>query len=306
MSVSSLNENVKLLYQAIKQELAAQLQFLPDKPEETLDSTAHALWHAAAGEPMSAALALQTSLSSLNTNQQLQLQKLIQQRLDGTPLSHLTGRQHFMGLEMLATPEALVPRRETELLARTAIELAQEMGSQQPQVKVVDVCTGSGNVALAIAKHVVNAQIYAADLSADAVALAQRNAAHLQLASRMEFRAGDLLAPFDTPEFLGQVDVLTCNPPYISSAKVEQMHTEISAHEPHLAFDGGPFGIAILMRLLQEAPRFVRSGGWLAFEVGLGQGPAMYKRLVKNPTFVQVRMLQDAAGDVRVIAARLA
>lgn len=293
------------LYQQLRQELAVRLQFLPDKPEETLDSTAHALWHAAAGAPVSAVLALESPLSVLDVAQQQRLRELTQQRLDGIPLSHITGRQHFMGVEMLATPEALVPRRETELLARTAIELVQQLGANQPSVKVIDVCTGSGNVALAIARHVANAQVYAADLSEDAVALAVRNAAHLQLAARTEFRAGDLLAPFDTPEFLGKIDVLTCNPPYISSAKVEQMHSEISAHEPHLAFDGGPFGVAILMRLLQEAPRFVRSGGWLAFEVGLGQGPAMLKRMEKNPAFAQVRALQDDVGDMRALAACL-
>ncbi len=298
--------SVAPLYQQIKQQLAASLQFLPDKPEETLDSTAHALWHAAAGKPLSAVLAAQTPLTELDSNQQQRLHEFVQQRLQGIPLSHLTGRQHFMGLELLSTPEALVPRHETELLARTAIELAQQLGAQQALVQVIDVCTGSGNVALAIAHHVAGARVHAADLSEEAVALAKRNAAHLQLADRAEFRAGDLLAPFDSPEFLGKIDVLTCNPPYISSAKVEQMHSEISAHEPHLAFDGGPFGVAILMRLLQEAPRFVRSGGWLAFEVGLGQGPAMLKRLEKNPAFAETRALHDAVGDVRAIAARLA
>ena len=294
------------LYIALKQQLAAHLQFLPDKPEETLDSTLHALWHAAAGIPLSAVAALEKPLRALTSAEEIRLRELVRQRLDGIPLSHLIGRQHFMGLEMLATPEALVPRRETELLARAAIELAQQIGAQQATVKVIDVCTGSGNVALAIANHVANAQVYGADLSADAVALAKRNAAHLQLNARAEFRAGDLLTPFDAPEFIGQIDLLTCNPPYISSAKVEHMHQEIANHEPSLAFDGGPFGVAILMRLLQEAPRFVRGGGWLAFEVGLGQGPAMRKRMEKNSAFAQVRALQDAAGDVRALAARFA
>jgi len=113
-------------------------------------------------------------------------------------------------------------------------------------------------------------QVYAADLSEDAVALARENARHLQLHSRTEFGAGDLLAPFDKPELHGTIDLLTCNPPYISSAKVDHMHQEIAAHEPHLAFDGGPFGVNILMRLLQDAPRFLNHNGWLAFEVGLG------------------------------------
>jgi release factor glutamine methyltransferase len=123
------------------------------------------------------------------------------------------------------------------------------------------------------------------------------------LQGRTEFRAGDLLAPFDTSDFHGSIDLLTCNPPYISSAKVDQMHGEIARHEPHLAFDGGPFGVAILMRLLQDAPRFLRPGAWLGFEVGLGQGPAMAKRLEKSGC-AQVKSLTDGAGAIRALFAR--
>jgi release factor glutamine methyltransferase len=228
----------------------------------------------------------------------------MQRRLAGVPLAHLTHRQRFVDMEMLAGSEALVPRRETELLARAGIDLARQIATRQASVRVVDVCTGSGNVALAIACHVSVAKVFAADLSEEAVTLARRNAEHLKLQARTEFRAGDLLAPFDTSDFHGTVDVLTCNPPYISSAKVEQMHGEISQHEPHLAFDGGPFGVAILMRLLQDAPRFIRPGGWLAFEVGLGQGPAMAKRLEKLARVTEVRPLSDEHGAIRALVAR--
>ena len=292
------------LYQTLLEALAKQLRFLPDKPEETPDSTLQALWHTAAGAPLSAVLAARTPLPQLDAGQERNLREYVRQRLAGAPLAHITGRQHFMGVDLLASGAALVPRHETELLARAAIELAREIGAGQPEVSVVDACTGSGNVALAVAHAVPNARVYGADLSEAAVALARRNAAHLNLGARAEFRAGDLLAPFDAPEFLGLVDVLTCNPPYISTAMVGQMHSEIAAHEPHMAFDGGPFGVAILMRLLQEAPRFLRSGGWLVFEVGLGQGPAMRKRLDKHGAFVETRALSDAAGDVRALAAR--
>jgi release factor glutamine methyltransferase len=207
-------------------------------------------------------------------------------------------------MEMLAGPGALVPRRETELLARTAIDLAREIAQRQGAVRVMDVCTGSGNVALAVAHHVPAANVFAADLSEEAVALARLNAAHLGLETRAKFSAGDLLAPFDTPEFHGSIDVLTCNPPYISSGKVEQMHGEISKHEPRLAFDGGAFGVNILMRLLQDAPRFLKPGAWLAFEVGLGQGPAMAKRLEKVVGVTLVQPLKDSRGDVRALSAR--
>lgn len=292
------------LYRELRTQLDAAVRFLPDKPEETVDSTLNALWHCAAGTPVSAEQALLRPLRELDDAQRQRLLDLLQCRIEGVPLSHLTGRQQFMGLEMLAGPQALVPRKETELLAQTALELARELASQQRALTVLDVCTGCGNIALALAHHIDSARVHAADLSEDAVALARRNAAQLGLDARVEFRAGDLLAPFDSETFLGKVDLLTCNPPYISSAKVEQLPGEIGSFEPHLAFDGGPFGVAILMRLLQEAPRFLRAGGWLAFELGLGQGPALLKRLEKNPHFSTVRARQDAAGDIRAIAAR--
>jgi len=288
------------MYARLRDRLAAGAAALPDKPEETPDTTLRALWFLAAGQPKSVVAAASGDLPSLDRERSERLQALIEQRLAGVPLAHLTGRQHFLGLEMLAGAEALVPRRETELLGRAAIELAHAT----PAAMAVDVCTGCGNIALAIARHVPQANVFAADLSADAIALARRNADHLGLAARVDFRTGDLLAPFDTPEFLGRVDLLTCNPPYISSGKVGQMAAEIAAHEPSLAFDGGPLGVTILMRLLQDAPRFLKPGGWLAFEVGLGQGPALARRLKAANSYKEVRELTDENGAVRAILAR--
>jgi release factor glutamine methyltransferase len=171
------------------------------------------------------------------------------------------------------------------------------------KVVVVDVCTGSGNLALALAFHAPMAQVYASDISGEAVALARRNALHLQLQDRVEIREGDLLAPFDDPSFHGQVDLLVCNAPYISSGKVDAMPQEIVGHEPRVAFDGGPFGIRIVERLMREAPKFLRSGGCLAFEVGLGQGPAFLKRLSTNKRYSRLRSFGDGAGAVRAIVA---
>jgi len=291
-------------YAELLERIARTLTFLPDKPEETPESTLRALWFTAAGSPRSAEAAMGGDLPPLEETGRSRLLALLDRRFSGVPLAHLTERQRFVDMEMLAGPGALVPRRETELLARTAIDLAREIAQRQGAVRVMDVCTGSGNVALAVAHHVPAANVFAADLSEEAVALARLNAAHLGLEARATFSAGDLLAPFDTPEFHGSIDVLTCNPPYISSGKVEQMHGEISKHEPRLAFDGGAFGVNILMRLLQDAPRFLKPGAWLAFEVGLGQGPAMAKRLEKVVGVTLVHPLKDSRGDVRALSAR--
>jgi release factor glutamine methyltransferase len=291
-------------YPELLERITSTLTFLPDKPEESPESTLRALWFTAAGSPRSAEAAMGGDLPLLDEAGRSRLLGMLDRRFSGVPLAHLTERQRFVDMEMLAGPGALVPRRETELLARTAIDLAREIAQRQAVVRVMDVCTGSGNVALAVAYHVPAANVFAADLSEEAVALARLNAAHLGLEARAQFRAGDLLAPFDAPEFHGSIDVLTCNPPYISSAKVEQMHGEISKHEPRLAFDGGAFGVNILMRLLQDAPRFLKPGAWLAFEVGLGQGPAMAKRLEKVVGVTQVHPLKDGRGDVRALSAR--
>jgi release factor glutamine methyltransferase len=291
-------------YETLRERVAGQLMFLPDKPEETVDSTLRALWFAAAGMPRSAQLSMLGELPRLDSQQQELLERFVARRIDGVPLAHISERQRFMDMEMLAGPEALVPRKETELLAHTAVRLAREIASQRGKVCVVDVCTGSGNVALAIAHHVPQARIFAADISEAAIGLAQRNADELAFSDRVEFRAGDLLTPFDIPELVGKVDLLTCNPPYINTAKVARMPVEIAAHEPRLAFDGGALGIAILMRLIEQAPRFLRPEGWLAFEVGHGQGPALVKRMKGQELFADVGSSQDSEGTARVLFAQ--
>jgi release factor glutamine methyltransferase len=292
------------IFEAAQQQLAGRIEFLSDKPEETVESTVRALWFAAAGLPRSAEAALNGELPELNESSREAFKELLNKRTEGVPLSHLTGRQRFMGLEMLAGPGALIPRKETELLANAAVNAAAEVASRKEQPLVIDVCTGSGNVALAIAHHVGIARVFGADLSDAAVALAKDNAKLLRMNDRVEFRCGDLLSPFESEEFLARVDVLTCNPPYINSAKVNAMPGEISQHEPRLAFDGGPFGIGILMKLTQQAPRFLKPGGWLAFEVGLGQGPALVKRLRANPQFTHVECREDEHGAIRTIVAQ--
>ena len=278
----------------------------PDKPEETPENTLLALWWTAAGAPRSAVSAAADTPAALDAQAQARLDTLLARRIAGVPLAHLTGRQHFMGMDLLAGPAALIPRAETELLARAAIGLARGAAAQQEMLKVIDVCTGCGNLALAIAREVAGARVYASDLSEEAVALARRNAAALGLDGNLHIRCGDLLAPFDTPEFQGEVDLLVCNPPYISSGKVPAMSPEIAGHEPALAFDGGPLGVSILSRLMQDAPRFLRAGGWLAFEVGVGQGTAMARRLRNERAFDMVREVEDDAGMVRVLLARRA
>jgi len=292
----------KDIYQLHLLALQDGIEFLPDKPEETAASTLHALWHLAAGQPLCVERATQAALPELDTDANQRLASLIQARLAGTPLAHLTQRQLFMGLEFIVGPQALVPRKETEILARVAEGILGAVLQQQAQALVLDVCTGAGNIALCLAHAHPAARVFAADLSEQAIALAWRNAEHLELAARVEFKAGDLLTPFAQPDFFAQVDLLTCNPPYISSGRLDKMPLEISQHEPKLAFDGGPFGLSLLGTLLKQAPQFLKPGGWLVFEVGLGQAEPLHKRLAKNSNYRNICLHHDNEGNARVLA----
>lgn len=285
------------------QRMQRDLRVLPDKPDETPEVTLSALWALATGTPLALSQLDGFVPAVLDPAAEARLLDLVEQRLAGVPLAHLTGRQDFMGQVLLASPAALVPRRETEQLGYAAVERLRTFAMED--LLVVDVCTGAGNVALGIACHVEHARVFGADLSAEAIELARENARFLGR-DDVEFRAGDLLEPFNEAPFHEAVDMLTCNPPYISSTRVEVMPEEISRHEPRLAFDGGPFGIGIVRRFIKEAPSYLKPGGWVLMEIGAGQGAGVAKSLGANPNYDEVNTYADAGGEIRVVEARRA
>ena len=301
----TITETSTALWDEQLDRLRAGLKVLEDKPEETEETCLQALWLKAAGIAVSPQRAGALDRPPLTDDQARELARLVAQRLQGTPLSYLTGRQSFMELEFLTTPGAMIPRKETEILARTALGLIDGMDGQGEGFCLLDICTGSGNLPVVYATHDPTARVFAADLSDEAVALARENAVLHGVEARIELRQGDLLAPFDSDDFHGKVDLLSCNPPYISNAKVDELPEEIATHEPRMAFAGGSFGIDIPKRLIADAVRFLKPNtGWLAFEIGLGQGPFFQKRLQKNPHFADVVGVTDDNGDIRVVAAR--
>lgn len=291
------------VFAGLLQRMRHELKLLPDKPDETPEATLACLWALAGGEALALSQLQGFAPGPLDGPAKLRLRELVERRLGGEPLAHLTGRQDFMGQVLLASPAALVPRRETEQLGFAAVDRLRTLQVERPLV--VDVCTGAGNVALGIAVHVPAARVYGADLSEEAVALARDNARFVGR-DDVEFRAGDLLNAFAEEPFRNAVDVLTCNPPYISSARVEVLPEEISRHEPKLAFDGGPFGVGIIRRFLKEAPDYLKPGGWLLMEIGAGQGAGVARTLASNPSYVEVNTYEDAHGEIRVVEARCA
>lgn len=208
----------------------------------------------------------------------------------------------FMNIEIETGPGVLVPRDETELLGYAALELIA--GIEEPVV--IDMCCGSGNLGLAIAAARPAAKVVGSDLMGEAVVTARRNVARLGLEARVEILQGDMFAGPTGHGLEGTVDLVVCNPPYISTIKLETDSAHLLDSEPREAFDGGPYGIAIQMRLIAGAISFLRPGGWIAFEFGAGQARQARALLARSGAYGTMRLLENATGIPRVaIASRL-
>jgi release factor glutamine methyltransferase len=292
------------LHDELLTRLSSSWQGLPDKPEENPENTLRALWLFAAGEPRAVQYTEKLDLPHLDEQGANHLRQLVDQRIAGVPLAHLTGRQSFMGIEMLAGPRAMIPRKETEIVGRAALAVLRRVIHEHGFARVLDLCTGSGNLALALASYEKRCQVIGADLSDEALDLAKHNAEYLGLADRAEFWKSDLYESFESDEFWNKFDVVVCNPPYISSAQVSKLPGEISGFEPRLAFDGGAFGVSVLMRLIRQSPRFLKPNSWLCFEIGLGQHEGLERVLERTACYSDIQTHTDEQGAVRALVAR--
>jgi release factor glutamine methyltransferase len=210
------------------------------------------------------------------------------------------GVTRFLGVELLAAPGALVPRAETEIVGSAALaRLGVADGA-----RVIDMCCGSGNLACAIAVERPASRVWASDLTDGAVELARRNAAHVGVAERVTVVQGDLFAPLGGLGLEGTIDVVVCNPPYISTGRLEKDRASLLEREPREAFDGGPYGLSIHQRVVRDALAFLRPGGWLLFEIGLGQERQVKVLFERTRAYDDVELASDGEGQPRAAMAR--
>lgn len=222
---------------------------------------------------------------------------------DLVSIAYAKGAHTFMGLDLIVGVGALVPRPETELLARVALAaLEQAQGESGRPPRVIDMCCGAGNLACAVAVHSPRAEVWASDLSAECVALTRRNVEKHGLGKRVRVFEGDLFAPLAREELLGAVDLVVCNPPYISSSRLAERAD--LAREPRLAFDGGPYGLSVHQRVSREALVFLKPGATLAFEFGLGQERQLRSVVERARGYEGVELVNDDAGNPRVLLAK--
>jgi len=221
---------------------------------------------------------------------------LIRRRAEGAPVAYLVGRKEFYSLRFEVTPAVLIPRPETEYLVLGFLEAVKEVASPV----AIDVGTGSGCVAVACAKQREEARFTAIDVSAEALAVARRNAERHGLTDRIEFVQGDLLAPAAGRP---AVDVIVSNPPYIPSDVVDALDPGVRDHEPRLALDGGPDGLNLVRRLIEQAIPILKPGGRLMLEIGAGQDEAVTAIVAEHPALAPLPTVRDLQGHPRVIHA---
>jgi release factor glutamine methyltransferase len=222
------------------------------------------------------------------------------ERSRGVPAQYITGHQEFWGMDFIVTPDVLIPRPETEHLIETVLALRtsdlRPQTSDPSDARIVDVGTGSGFIALALAKELPKAEIHATDISTDALEIARANAVRHQLESRVRFRQTDLLAGLDGP-----FDVIVSNPPYVGESEKDQVQLEVRKFEPRNAVFAGPRGTELIARLIPQAWRVLRPGGWLILEIS-GTIADRVRGLLEG--WDEVEVTADLQSIPRVVRAR--
>lgn len=227
---------------------------------------------------------------------------MAKRRAAGAPLAYVIGREMFMGVELIVAEGALIPREETELLGNTALVALHCSGSAAPMV--IDMCCGSGNLACAIAHHLPSARVWASDLTDGCIAVTRRNIEHVGVSDRVIVAQGDLFVGLEGLGIEGSIDAVICNPPYISQRKLATDRAELLEHEPREAFDGGPYGLSIQQRVIKEALPFLRPGGILLFEIGIGQERQVKMLFERTNAYEDILSVVNAEGEVLVVSGR--
>jgi release factor glutamine methyltransferase len=228
----------------------------------------------------------------LTRDEEARYESVLSQRAQGAPSQYITGHQEFWGMDLIVSPAVLIPRPETEHVIETVLPLARA----KPGARILDVGTGSGCIALALAKELPDAEIHATEISPAALEIAEANAARLQFTNRIQFHDTDLLAGLD-----GSFDFVVSNPPYVGESEEDQVQLEVRKFEPRSAVFAGPTGLEVIQRLIPQAREGLAEGGWLVMEIS-GTIVEGVRELLQG--WSRVEISKDLQGIARVAAAQ--
>jgi release factor glutamine methyltransferase len=230
-------------------------------------------------------------------------ERLIKKRLSGEPLQYLLGYQEFWSIHFKVDPRVLIPRPETELLVEQSLSILSE-NFPRSTLYVLEIGTGSGVIAISLAKEVRDLFIVATDISGEALLLARENAKSAGVLHRIEFINGDLFSPIRLMREKEPFDLILSNPPYIHRSQIQNLASEIKDHEPAIALDGGEDGMEYYRSIVSQGPSYLRRGGWLLLEVGEKQGENVSGLIGREGSFSRPERIKDLSGIERVVKAQ--
>ena len=269
-----------------------QLKSGPHSEKARLDAESLALFLLQKNRAWLLANLDQPAPPALNT----QFDETLHRRHQGEPIQYITGTTEFFGLPFTVTPDVLIPRPETEHLVEEVLCLAK---SFPETIEIADIGTGSGAIAVALAHALPKASITATDISAAALTIARQNATRNQVAGRIEFLQGDLLAPLAGRNF----QIIASNPPYVPASDLQLLSVEVRDYEPHLALFAAEDGLLVYQRLIPQARAFLLPDGYLVLELGYGQQSAV-ACLFASSSYAKVQFVQDYQRIPRTAIAR--
>lgn len=226
--------------------------------------------------------------------------ELVKRRAAGTPVAYLVGHREFFSMPFQVTPDVLIPRSETELIVVRTLDLAKSQASAD-SLRIADVGTGSGILAVCCAKHLPKSSVTAIDVSPNALAVAKTNAEQHEVADQIEFVESDL---FDKCPSETEFDVIVSNPPYVATHEMAELAPSVREYEPHLALDGGEQGTEVIARLIPQAVQRLKPGGWLLMEVGPYNAQRVEELVIAESGLSLEVTIPDLAGHPRVVQAQ--
>ncbi len=230
--------------------------------------------------------------------------KLINERVRHVPLQYITHRVEFMSLDFFVDERVLIPRPETEILVETVLNNAHDKQYSNRKITIMDIGTGSGNIAVSLAKNISNVEIYASDISQEALEIAKTNAQRHDVADKIHLLHGDLYGAFGSSVEKGQVDFIVSNPPYVSESECKNLEPELRDHEPWEALVGGKDGLHFYRQILREAPAWLIPDGYLDIEIGETQADTIIMLMESEVHYKDIELSNDLQGKERVISAR--
>ena len=230
-------------------------------------------------------------------------EKLIKRRIAGEPLQYILGHQEFWSIDFKVDPSVLIPRPETELLVEQTLSILSGTPFNRP-LFVLEIGTGSGAVAVSLAKEARNIILVATDISGDALMLAKENAESSGVLHQIQFVHGNLFDPFRLLREREPFDVILSNPPYIKCSEIEGLAKEVRDYEPVIALSGGEDGLDFCREIVSQAPFYLKKGGWLLLEVGQDQGGKVSELIEKKGDFLAPQRLKDFSDIERVVKAQ--